>query len=285
MTPAALSSHLQPGINGLPRLLLSAPDGARAEIYAHGAHLTSWIPAGEEERLFLSSRSTFDHHSAIRGGVPVIFPQFGDEGPLPKHGFARLMEWELLSLETSAAGASARFGIQDDPASRQVWPDAFACELSVTLAGQVLEMALSVFNPGPRAFSFTGGLHTYLRVRDIGSASLEGLGGAAYLDTVGTRTERIQPETGLTFQSEVDRIYHTAPDRLLLREPDRTLAIETSGFGQVVVWNPWVEKSAGLNDMEAEGFRRMLCVEAAAAGSPVTVQPGQRWTGLQRLRA
>jgi glucose-6-phosphate 1-epimerase len=285
MTSASLASLLSPGANGLPRLALSAPDGARAEIYQHGAHLTSWIPAGGEERLFLSSRSKFDLLSTIRGGVPVIFPQFGDEGPLPKHGFARHMEWELLSVDAGPAGASARFGLHDDPASRLAWPHAFGCELEVTVAGQMLEMTLSVANPGPRAFNFTGGLHTYLSVKDIQDTTLEGLYRAAYLDTVGTRTERIQPEELLAVRGEVDRIYHSAPPRLLLHQPGQTLAIETEGYGQVVVWNPWIEKNAALGDMPDEGYRHMLCVEATISGVPVTVQPGQRWSGVQRLRA
>ena len=285
MTPASLASHFSPGLNGLPRLILSAPDGARAEIYQHGAHLTSWIPSGGEERLFLSSRAKFDPHSTIRGGVPVIFPQFGDEGPLPKHGFARQMEWELLSVDSGPAGASARFGLHDDPTSRLAWPHPFSCELKVTVSGQVLEMALSVANPDLHAFSFTGGLHTYLSVKDIQDTSLEGLYHAPYLDTVGTRTERIQPEELLTFHGEVDRIYHNAPPRLLLHQPGQTLAIETEGFAQVVVWNPWIEKNAALGDMPEEGYRHMLCVEATLSGVPVTVQPGQRWMGLQRLKA
>jgi hypothetical protein len=34
------------GAGNLPKVLLVARDGARAEICLHGAHLTSWIPAG-----------------------------------------------------------------------------------------------------------------------------------------------------------------------------------------------------------------------------------------------
>src|SRR5438270_10896601 len=80
----------------MEKLEVGANDGARVEVYTHGAHLTSWKPASGEERLFLSSRSSFTPDSAIRGGVPVIFPQFSAMGPLPKHGFARVSEWELV---------------------------------------------------------------------------------------------------------------------------------------------------------------------------------------------
>ena len=66
-----------PGAGGLPKIVLEAPDGARAELYLHGAHVTAWTPAGAgDERLFLSAASEFRADAAIRGGVPVIFPQF-----------------------------------------------------------------------------------------------------------------------------------------------------------------------------------------------------------------
>jgi glucose-6-phosphate 1-epimerase len=53
----------------------------------------------------------------------------------------------------------------------------------------------------------------------------------------------------------------------------------------VVVWNPGAALAAGMSDLEPEGWRRMLCVEAAAVARPVVVAPGARWEGRQRLEA
>ncbi|MCH5754687.1 hypothetical protein MMA59_22970, partial [Salmonella enterica] len=62
---------------------LTAPDGATATMSLNGGHLLSWQPAGAPEQLYLSPRSEYaSGKKAIRGGVPVIFPQFSDRGPL-----------------------------------------------------------------------------------------------------------------------------------------------------------------------------------------------------------
>jgi glucose-6-phosphate 1-epimerase len=49
--------------------------------------------------IFLSERAKFCHGTAISGGILVCFPQFADEGPLLKHGFARISVWKLLRTE------------------------------------------------------------------------------------------------------------------------------------------------------------------------------------------
>jgi glucose-6-phosphate 1-epimerase len=271
------------GQNGLTKIVLSAA-GARAEVYPHGAQVTSWIPSSGGERMFLSPASEFGPEASIRGGVPVIFPQFGD-GPLPKHGFVRRMDWDYIPNEGQPGSATARFRLADSPASRQLWPFAYTCELTVTLTSQTLEMTLQISNPGSQPFQFTAGLHTYLDVADIRDTVVEGLGGAAYLDTVGTRTERVQAEDELTFSSEVDRIYWNVSQALYVREKTRRLEIQNSGFPHAVVWNPWIAKCAALGDMPDQGYLRMLCVEAVATGQPITLQAQESWTGSQRLNA
>eukprot|EP01137_Pigoraptor_chileana_P032556 Opistho-2@22113 len=84
---------------GMDALELVAPDGARATVLLHGAHVLSWIPAGGEEQLYVSPRTAYASGQAVRGGVPVCFPQFAERGPLQKHGFARTKPWQLISAE------------------------------------------------------------------------------------------------------------------------------------------------------------------------------------------
>ena len=67
---------------GLACQRLTLPCGDTVLVALQGAHMLSWISQGRE-RLFLSPNNLWDGKSAIRGGVPVCFPQFNQRGTLP----------------------------------------------------------------------------------------------------------------------------------------------------------------------------------------------------------
>ncbi|MFZ5512098.1 MAG: D-hexose-6-phosphate mutarotase [Pseudomonadota bacterium] len=271
--------------HGLPAVRLSSPDGASAVVTLHGAQVVSWIPAGGEERLYLSERSRFEADAAIRGGIPVIFPQFAAEGPLPRHGFARTAEWTLQQSSSGADFAGAVLRFTDTARTRSIWPHAFAAELTVVVGADRLDVELEVENRGGDDMRFTAALHTYLRVQEVETVRVDGLRGLHYRDQAAGGREDQESAEVLTIDREIDRIYFDAPATLLLREPRRSLSIHGEGFPDVVVWNPWDEKCAQLADMPALGFRRMLCIEHAVIGHPVRLKPGAAWWGRQSLQA
>lgn len=271
------------GEGNLPKVLLTASDHARAEIYLHGAHVTSWIPAGGEEQFFLSQKSEFRPGAAIRGGVPIIFPQFSNLGPFLRHGFARTSLWEFVGAEKVAGNdVAAKFQLRDSAATRKMWPFAFLAEFIVTITGKRLEMTLAVTNTDAQPFSFTAALHTYFRVSEVGPVRLENLNGIRYHDQV-TRKDAIEVAPSVRFDGEVNRIYFNAPAHLVLREANRAVDIQATGFPDAVVWNPGAQNGAALSDLEAEGYRRFVCVEAAAIGTPVQLAPNASWRGTQIL--
>jgi glucose-6-phosphate 1-epimerase len=67
-----------------------------AKICTYGAHVVEATVEGER-LLFLSQQAVFEKGKAIRGGIPVIWPQFSNRGPLPSHGFARVRQWTVHS--------------------------------------------------------------------------------------------------------------------------------------------------------------------------------------------
>ncbi len=271
----------------LPRVDLAHASGARAAVYLQGAHVASWIDAAGTERLFVSARSRYEAGAAIRGGIPVIFPQFADQGPLPKHGFARTAAWEHAGSGTDPDGAAwALLRLADTDATRALWPHAFRAELRVALGAHSLAVALRVVNTGGGTLVFTCALHTYLRVDDVRGAVVEGLRGVRYLDKLEGGAAFTEERGAVEAAGEVDRVYVGAPDRLRVRGAagGRAVRLEKEGFRDAVVWNPWAEGARALPDMADDEYLRMLCVEPANAAEPVHLAPGEAWTGTQRLR-
>ena len=270
-------THQTTRLHDLPCIQLRH-GGASATVALRGAQLLSWRPADGNERLFLSGRADFSPGAAIRGGIPVIFPQFGERGLLRKHGFARLLDWSYAGIEDGAAV----FELRDGPGTAD-WPHAFACRLSVGLGDETLRIGLEVENRGDEVFAFTAALHGYLRVDDIAGVALEGLQGCDYEDSANGGTLHRQDTDALDFDGEVDRIYGDVVAPLRLLDGQRALAIEQDGFGDCVAWNPGPVLAARLPDLAPGDWRRFVCVEAAQVLQPVILAPGQRWRGWQRL--
>lgn len=267
-------------------VVIRAADGATAEVHHDGAHVTSWRPAPDgDERLFLSTRSVLREGAAIRGGIPVIFPQFAAEGPLPRHGFARTMRWTLDSAEERAGEGIARFTLSDSDATRAVWPAAFRASIIVRVAGSRLSVALRVQNPGDATIRFTAALHSYLRVKDVTRTAIEGLHGCRYRESSAPGVFQVDDSQQLHPSGELDRVYVEVERPLLVREPSRTLAVSATGFRDVVVWNPGAAKAAAMADMEPGGERHMLCLEAAAVQVPIALAAGEVWEGVQHFDA
>jgi glucose-6-phosphate 1-epimerase len=227
-----------------------------------GAQVLSWRTADGLERLYLSPLAAFDGRTAIRGGVPVCFPQFGRQGPLTPHGFARRQRWNLAPADP-ALPATLTFRLHDNAATRTEWPYAFDATLSIALAPRQLQVMLSVHNAGPDAFDFTAALHTYLRVDDLAVARLDGL---------------LDP---LVLTGGIDRILAAAPERIDLVHAGGGLVVrQGGGFGDTVVWNPG---SALIADVPGCDRTRFLCVEAACVAHPARLAAADVWSGWQCL--
>ena len=272
------------------KITLTSPDRAHVEVFEYGAHVVSWKASSKlasgDERLYLSPRSALDGSAAIRGGVPIIFPQFSTEGPLPRHGFARTTAWEVSDLREDSESALVDVHLLDTAATRAMWNQPFFARFQVKVGGKALEMGLSVTNRNDEPMAFTCALHTYIRVNDIRQTEVEGLRGLRYRISGGDKGDvREDNDAVLRVQAEVDRIYLNAPDVLTVREPNRITEVRKQGFGDCVVWNPWAEKCAQLKDMPAEGYLNMICIEAAQIGTPVQLAAGQSWVGTQTLVA
>ena len=243
-------------------------NGDRVLVANQGAHVLSWQTHDGGEQLYLSPHSVWDGHTAIRGGVPICFPQFNLRGTLPKHGFARNLTWQRLpGAAHGEHRAELCMQLQHDPQTLALWPHAFTLLWRVVLEPRRLTLELTVTNTGATPLTFTGALHTYLRMRDIQHVRLHGLG----------------PES-VSFDAEFDQVFRAAAQPLRVQEGRRTVHCQQSeSWPEHVVWNPGAEKCATLPDMPADGYRQMLCIEAAAVNQAIDVLPGAQWVGWQKL--
>jgi glucose-6-phosphate 1-epimerase len=269
--------------NDVPATELRSPDGASALIVDHGAHLLSWKLADDQEVLYLSERSKYGAGDAIRGGVPIIFPQFGERGSGKRHGFARVCEWQLQSSGIEGERAVARYRLGTEQAAVFGWSHDFELIYEIAFTAKELTLTLDVHHRGSAPMTFNAALHTYLRVADIDAVEISGLQHAGYIDQVQGGARATQVDAVLTVNGEIDRIYLDVQKPLIVSCRQRSLSVRKQGCADVVVWNPWANKAAHLTDMVADDYRAFVCVEAGAIGNAITLQAGESWRGVQSI--
>lgn len=243
------------------------------------------LPCGGHELFYLSplSRTTLNTVPA-RGGVPVLFPQFADRGPLKKHGWARDMVWTVVP-ERATDSSAGRWVQQLDlsPTDKPEWPHAARLTLSAHVQPHCFEMSLTVENTGGSAFAWTGGLHPYWATDDLLATELHGLSGAKVQD-------RYQPERAVEGNrpvrwtgAECERLYDTAPP-VLLKTPSHTIELSMTGFDQWMVWNPGQQGAVALADLPDGDWQRFVCIEPVLVCRPSRLEPGQTFEGSFRVQ-
>jgi len=265
------------GPSGLPIVVVRTPHGG-ATIFEHGAHVTSWVPAGSGQVLWLSSLAGYAPDVAIRGGVPICFPWFGSDphGDGPAHGYARLRDWTLERTTTDDDGAVSLLCTLPETLRR---PNRLAASYRVTV-GRALRLELTVRNADVVPATFEAALHTYLQVSDVRNVTVRGLEDAPYVDDVAGGAAHDATGEPLRLTGRTDRVYEQ-PGRVTVDDSgaDRAIRVTSEGSTRAVVWNPWAELAAGMADMGEGEWTSMLCVETAAVGDgAITLPPGATHT-------
>jgi glucose-6-phosphate 1-epimerase len=274
-------ARLCEGDGGLPRVDITSPL-ARGEMYVHGAHVTSWRPSGNDEVLFLSTKSRWEEGQAIRGGIPICFPWFrskADDPHAPAHGFVRTTTWQLYSIVENNAGVAVTMFIESDERTRRWWPAEFRLVYRVNFGSQ-LRLELICINTGKRPLHFEEAMHTYNRVGDIGAVRLLGLAGTRFLDNTDSNKEKTQLGD-VTVPSQTDNAFINTQNAVDLLDPKmrRRIRLHKVNSSTTVVWNPWQEGASKLRDLGDGEWKQFLCVEASnIMGAAVTLAPEQEHT-------
>jgi len=271
-------ARVSEGNGGLARVQITGPF-AEGEMYLHGAHVTSWKPAGHDEVLFLSTKARWEEGQAIRGGIPICFPWFRgklDDPHAPAHGFVRTKMWQLESIIENENGVAVTMFTQNDEHTRKWWPGEFHLVHRATF-GSELRLELGCKNTGTTPFRFEEALHTYNRIANIQDARLQGLDGVSYLDNTESNKEKTQ-RGDATVASTTDRAYRNTQNEVDLLDPNkkRRIRLRKEHSLSTVVWNPWSGGAARLQDLGDGEWRQFLCVEASnILDAAINLAPGQ----------
>lgn len=263
--PGRLS--IEDDADGWPVLHVSSAWSA-AEIHLHGAHVTRFRKSGDAPLLFLSERAEFAPGKPIRGGVPIIFPWFGNRDGQPAHGTARTTAWELEeTAECEDGSVLAAFRLPADG----------GCDVTFRVTvGRTLRMDLRIANATDAPLAFENCLHTYFETGDIHRTEVRGLRGAGFIDSL-TGQRHTDTADAIRFAAETDRIYQNTTAACEIHDPafGRVITVRKSGSRSTVVWNPWTDKSKRMADFGDDEYLRMVCVESGnVKDDAITLAPG-----------
>ena len=267
-----------------------AADGAKATVHSQGGHVTSWVGSAGDERLYLSPAHKFGKGKAIRGGVPIIFPQFSDMGKGPSHGVARSRQWSRLDDGRTAGKGVFAFSIAKGDS---VYPGAASfLELTVTVSDEQLDLTARVFATKDTTDAEFGFLfHTYFAVSDINKVKIEGFEGKYFANGLKKRESERTSDSFNTIERVTDSIFYknTEPLRIVDNALGRTMVVTgSSTCPDVVLWNPGQETIGKLGDMpQPDGYKHFVCIEHGAVGPKARFPSGtkaQPWVGSQTIR-
>ena len=265
--PGRIVFHV--GHCGYPEVVIANRYGT-AEVALLGANVLSYRPTGHAQVLFRPAKRDYNRGESFHGGIPVCWPQFGRLAipGMAQHGFARVMPFAVKSTQYSEEMTEVTLSLKSDDETRRVWPHDFELELTVTVSMK-LNLKLTVANTGNEPFSWSGGLHPYLLVRERDAVTVRGLDGCGYV--FAEDMSRHDQRGDLVMDHATDHVFTlpvTPRHEFALLDPGLRRAIEvaSSGNANAIVWNPG--PGAKLADFAGDDWRKFVCVE------PVTSWPG-----------
>lgn len=243
-------------------LLVIKHPQCNAAISLQGAHLLYWQPTTEQiPAIWLSDKTLFKKAISIRGGIPICWPWFSNAGT-PSHGFARIVDWQLTSVNESDDGVELVLSLTNNEQTQQYWPHTFNLTIKLHI-GKICKVELACSGN----FEATSALHTYFGISDIADITVTGLGQTYHEKLPSPNEPKVIGQ--MTFNQEVDRIYKEPESVTLIKDTNRTIQITHHNNSDVVVWNPWVERSKAIADLADDSYHNFVCVETCRINKPI----------------
>ncbi|XP_032528967.1 uncharacterized protein LOC116778963 [Danaus plexippus] len=269
-------------------VVLDRGNNTTCTVNLFGATVVSWR-VNNQEQLFVSKQAVFDGKRAIRGGIPFVFPQFGQWAFGPQHGFARVARWhvEKMPERLPSGDVEAVFSLMDDDFTRSMWHFQFRLTYRLILREKELHFNIGVYNPSKElTFSCQLLLHTYFKVPDVRRCQITGMHGCMFIDK--TREGAVYQETRevVTINEWTDRVYQNTMQEHIITNvvSGRKMRIQKYNFPDTVIWNPWAEFAKEIPDFGDDEFPNMVCVEAGRVAAPIVLLPGTAFEASQILQ-
>jgi glucose-6-phosphate 1-epimerase len=243
----------------------------------YGAQVTSAV-VGDREILYLSPHSI--QSGPERGGIPVLFPQFANNGPLKKHGFARQLPWIKVAEECGPHDHRIQYSLFIRPDDHSDWPHAALLEIESFVSVDGFTQTLKVTNAGLTPFEWTGGLHPYFVVDDICRTSIRGLSQVKHYDCHNPGNQYLESDLLHFDDSPCEKLFYGAPS-LCIHTLNSRFSLSTKGFTEWMIWNPG--KNHGLVDLPVDAWRSFVCIEPVIVSSPNKLSPGEVFVGEMRV--
>lgn len=135
-------------------------DQITAQFRTHGAELFSLKDKNNKEFIWEGNPKFWGKHSPIL--FPIVgslknntFDYDGASYSLPRHGFAREMNFEVIDEKQD----SVTFSLQSNAATLKKYPFAFELQLSYTLIDNTLQLGYKVINTSNTVLPFSIGGH------------------------------------------------------------------------------------------------------------------------------
>ncbi|TID14386.1 putative aldose 1-epimerase [Venturia nashicola] len=268
------------------------PSGDTVEIYRHGATVTSWTSGNKEQLLFLSTAAVLNGSAAIRGGIPVVFPNFGtpaanhSTSKMPQHGFARNSTWEFVGSKKGKGISSLDLIFHLNSSLlikkyQQDWPYSVDLTYTVTLSPNTLSADFRVANTDKVPIDFQFLLHSYLALPDITKATVSGLEGSKYQDKTQDYKVIAEKSNAVTITNETDRIYTPATvDRpiVLSNAGKPRISVIRENLPDVTVWNLWETKAKTTVDFAPKtAWKNYLAIEPGHVVNFKRLAAGGTW--------
>lgn len=253
---------------------------AEADISLYGAQILNYRPYKTIDILWMSPDSFFQEGKPIRGGIPVCFPWFGPhktDATKPQHGFARLMQWNIIETATLPFGETlVKMQLCSTEATKKYWEYDFCAEM-IFVIGKTLTATLKIINTSVSQFEYTCALHSYFNISSIEEIKIEGLQNTAYYNQLDNQTYKQESDL-LEINEATTRHYLNTATDCVLHDPvfRRRIVASKKGSKVTTVWNPGEETCAKIDDIPDDGFHSFVCIEATNAFDyPIKLNPGE----------